>query len=127
MDNRSLLLNKEVVLIDWDWPDDKSPKCVEAFITNYYTNDKYGISLSKPLTLLDGSIHLKLIIEGRHKGHPITKVIPSFIRNVFIFDHPWSRIIAPLIAVNVSTENGNFFSTASIYLKSVYSKAGFKK
>lgn len=123
MDNKSSLLNKEVILIDWDWPDDKGPKCVEALITSYLSNDKYEISLSNPLVLPDGSLHRKLIIEGRHKGHPVIKIIPNFIRKIFIFNHPWSRVIAPFVAINIFTENGIFFSIACIYLKSVYLNA----
>ena len=122
MDNKSLLINKEIVLIDWDWPDNKGPKYVEALITSGYDNDKYEISLIEPLISPDGTLHQKLIIKGRHKGYPVTKIVPNFIRRLFIFDHPWFRIIAPLVAVNISTENGVYFSIASIYLKSVYSR-----
>ena len=123
MEKKSSLLNKEVVLIDWDWPNDKGPKCIEAIITTDYGNDKCEIFLSEPLALPDGSLHRKLIIEGRHKGYPITKITPGFIKKMFIFNHPLSRLIAPLVGVNVSTENGAFFSIACIYLKSVYLKA----
>ena len=124
MEKKPPLLNKEVVLVDWDWPDDKGPKCIEAMITNDYGNDRYEISLSKPLTLPDGSLHQKLVIGGRHKGYPITKIIPNFIRKTLMFNHFLSRIIVPLVAVNISTENGSFFSIACIYLKSVYLPKG---
>lgn len=118
----SQLVNSEIVLIDWDWPNEKGPKCVEAIISKSHGIDKYEISLANPIALPDGSKHRNLIIEGRHKGHPINKIFPNFIRRLLIFKHPLSRMFVPFIAVNVSTENGLFFSRACIYLKSVYLK-----
>lgn len=120
------IINKEVVLIDWDWIDDKGPKCVEAVITHSNGEDTYTISLLRPIILPDGSSHNKLLITGRHLGHSVLKIVPSFIRRIFIFKHPLSRMVAPLVAVNVSTIEGKFFSIACVYLKSVYLKAGGK-
>lgn len=118
------LLNKEIVLIDWDWPDEKGPKCVEATITEELEGDTYRISLNKPVILFDGSSHRQFIISGRHKGYPVSKIFPSCIRKMFIFKHPLSRIITPLVAVNISTEDKKLVSIACVYLKALYLKAG---
>lgn len=117
------IINKEIVLIDWDWIDDKGPKCVEAVIADTIGEDTYTISLLKPISLPDGSSHNKLLITGRHLGHPVIRIVPSLIRRIFIFKHPLSRMVAPLVAVNVSTLEEKFFSIACVYLKSVYLKA----
>jgi hypothetical protein len=123
MCNKSLLLNKEIVIVNWDWPNDKGPKYVEAILTKCRDDSKYEISLLKPLMLPDGTTHQKLVIDGRHKGFPVTRIVPNLVQKIFIFKHPLSKLVAPSVAVNIYTETGSFFSIASIYLKSVYLKA----
>jgi len=124
---KTTILNKEIVLTDWDWPNETGPNFIEAIVTTDYGKDKYEISLSVPLTLPDGSTHRKLIIQGRHQGFSVTKIIPSFFQSLFIFKHPLSKLFSPLVAVNVYTTKGLNFSIACAYLKSVYLKATGKR
>lgn len=124
---KSPLLNKEIVLVDWNLPNDTGLQYLEGIITQDLGNDRYMLSLPKPIKLYGGFLHQKLIIKGRHKGYPLTKIFPGFLKRLFIFKHPLSNLFAPLVAVNIYSENGESIDIANIYLKCVYLKATGRK
>lgn len=114
MEDNSIVLTREVVLTDWDWPNSEGPKCVEGKIMQCIGEDEYLVSLKNPLILPDGVSLEKVIICGRHKGYPIKKIIPNCLRKKLILIHLASF---PSVAVNVSTIDSKFFSIATVSQK----------
>jgi hypothetical protein len=116
------LVRQRVVIGQWDYTGEQLPTWVEGEVERNDL-DTYLIALQRPVVVA-GQPEDKLVVTGRHIGHPISNILVGPIR-LWLCSLPLvARVLAPLVAANVSTPDGSRLGIAVIYLRSLFVAAG---
>jgi len=112
-----------VVLADWDPAGSERAYPVEGTILEMRDDGAWLVEFEHPVDIA-GQAHRRAVITPRHVGYPLRHVFPGWLRGLLLSVPGLRRLSAPLVAVNVLDEDGEFLATASVYLKAVYVKCG---